>query len=139
MLGQLFLQAALAIFDVDNQSIGLAQAKINATEKEIVACSGTSGIPGVPTVSTTAAVSSASIGEATGTSGSEPIVTGTTVSAESANPTLPFLTGASGAATPSIVHGAAGSAKQLSVMTGVTVPVIVSGFSVIVGTMVVVL
>ena len=95
-MGQPLLQAALAVFDIDNQQIALAQAKINATDRMIEACTSTSGIPCASTATATVSVSSVT---GSVTVAPVPLLNDTTVSAVAGSPTMSFLA-ASGTAKP---------------------------------------
>ena len=143
ILGSPFLQAAYMAVDNDNSVIGLAQAKINATDNSVVACSSTSaGFPGA------SGKPSLSVSLTTFTPGPSPtkppqVATSSVVSVQSATPTLAFLSTAKPKPTGSTTSGAAPSATtskaaaSLNLQAPITavslIPLFMSCVSVLVG------
>ena len=128
ILGVPFMQAVYAVHDLDNKILGLAQAKKNATDSNIVKCDSTSGVPGLGswTVTNTASLPPATAA-ATVAMSDATVPTGTVASAEAPSPTLSFLSGGSTAsatsgASASASSGAAVSSRQPPVMIASVVP-----------------
>ena len=73
ILGDTFLRSAYVVYDLENQIIGLAQAKFNVTDSNIIAVPSGTGLPGVSstaavTVKTAAASLNAPVGGPAGAS-----------------------------------------------------------------------